>query len=87
MSLLKDPKQRNMTDDELKDELDELRGRVMPGARSIAADPLKAVGVRRRSNTTDSTLKLSGTPSKKPTQVTDIETGDTDYTDEEVIEE
>lgn len=87
LSLLKDPKQRNMTDDELKDELDELRGRVMPGARGIAADPLKAVGVRRRSNTTDSTLKLTGAPSKKSTQVPDIESGDVEYTDEEIIEE
>lgn len=47
LSLLKDPKERNLTDDELKDELDELRGRVMPGKRALV-DPLKRSGVRKR---------------------------------------
>jgi hypothetical protein len=49
LSLLKDPRERNMTDQELKDELDELRGRVMPGTRRIG-DPLKNTGIRRRAS-------------------------------------
>jgi len=48
MSLLKDPRERNMTDGELKEELDELRGRVMPGNK--AEDPLKKTGIRRRAS-------------------------------------
>ena len=88
MSLLKDPKQRNLTEHELKDELDELRGRVMPGNKKIPVDPLKASGIRRRpSPTGDSILKITDTPSKKITQEPDIETGDIEYTDEEVVEE
>jgi hypothetical protein len=88
MSLLKDPKQRNLTEHELKDELDELRGRVMPGNKKIPVDPLKASGIRRRpSPTGDSILKMTDTPSKKITQGPDIETGEIEYTDEEVVEE
>ena len=49
MSLLKDPRERNLTEGELKDELDELRGRVMPGNK-IAEDPLKKTGIRRRAS-------------------------------------
>jgi len=49
MSLLKDPTQI-MSQDELKDELDELRGRVMPGQRKML-DPLKKQqGLRRRAS-------------------------------------
>lgn len=49
LSLLKDPKDRNLTDEELKDELDELRGRVMPGKQRIL-DPLKRSTLRKRVN-------------------------------------
>ena len=49
MSLLKDPRERNLTEEELKDELDELRGRVMPGNKTIE-DPLKKTGIRRRAS-------------------------------------
>ena len=49
MSLLKDPRERNLTEGELKDELDELRGRVMPGNKTIE-DPLKKTGIRRRAS-------------------------------------
>jgi hypothetical protein len=88
MSLLKDPKQRNLTEDQLKDELDELRGRVMPGNKKIPDDPLKASGIRRRpAPTGDSILKMTDTPPKKITQEPDIETGEVEYTDEEVVEE
>jgi hypothetical protein len=49
MSLLKDPTQV-MSQNELKDELDELRGRVMPGQRKMF-DPLKKTGLRKRAST------------------------------------
>ena len=49
MSLLKDPRERNLTDIELKDELDELRGRVMPGNKTVE-DTSKKTGIRRRAS-------------------------------------
>ena len=49
MSLLKDPRERNLTEGELKEELDELRGRVMPGNKTVE-DPLKKTGIRRRAS-------------------------------------
>ena len=89
MSLLKDPKQRNLTEHELKDELDELRGRVMPGNKNIPTDPLKVSGIRKRPTPVgDSVLKMTDTRPKKITQEPDIETGgEIEYTDEEVTEE
>jgi hypothetical protein len=60
----------------------------MPGNKKIPVDPLKASGIRRRpAPTGDSILKMTDTPPKKITQEPDIETGEVEYTDEEVVEE
>jgi len=77
MSLLKDPNQRNMTEEELKEELDELRGRVMPGKRGIV-DPFKKTGIRNR---TSKAIELVTKP-VKPVDV-DLEVGTEDNQEDE----
>lgn len=72
MSLLKDPTQI-MSQDELKDELDELRGRVMPGQRKME-DPLKKTGIRRRMNAAvESVTKRVVKPKEEVVEETDVE--------------
>jgi hypothetical protein len=72
MSLLKDPTQV-MSQNELKDELDELRGRVMPGQRNIE-DPFKKTGIRRRMNAAVETItKKVSSPKEEVVEETDVE--------------
>jgi hypothetical protein len=72
MSLLKDPTQKNMTEEQLKEELDELRGRVMPGGRDIS-DPLKKGGIRKRVTSIVETITKRETTPQAPKA--DIESG------------
>jgi len=79
MSLLKDPRERNMTDGELKEELDELRGRVMPGNKDIE-NPLKKTGIRRRTSALVESFTKK-TPIKK--DETDVESATQEDEEEE----
>lgn len=78
MSLLKDPREKNMTDEELKEELNELRGRVMPGQTRME-DPLKKSGIRRRATAFVETI------TKRPPlkQGVDVESATQDDEEEE----
>ena len=78
MSLLKDPREKNMTDEELKEELDELRGRVMPGQTRME-DPLKKSGIRRRATAFVETITKR--PPRK--QEVDVESATQDDEEEE----
>lgn len=78
MSLLKDPREKNMTDEELKEELDELRGRVMPGQTRME-DPLKKSGIRRRATAFVETITKR--PPRK--QEVDVESATQDNEEEE----
>ena len=79
MSLLKDPRERNMTDGELKEELDELRGRVMPGNKDLE-NPLKKTGIRRRASALVESFTKK-TPIKK--DETDVESATQEDEEEE----
>ena len=78
MSLLKDPREKNMTDEELKDELNELRGHVMPGQTRME-DPLKKSGIRRRATAFVETI-TKRSPRK---QGVDVESATQDDEEEE----
>ena len=78
MSLLKDPREKNMTDEELKEELNELRGRVMPGQTRME-DPLKKSGIRRRATAFVETITKR--PQRK--QEVDVELATQDDEEEE----
>ena len=72
MSLLKDPSQI-MSQDQLKDELDELRGRVMPGQKKME-DPFKKTGIRRRMNAAvESVTKRVVKPKEEVVDEIDVE--------------
>lgn len=78
MSLLKDPRERNMTDEELKEELNELRGHVMPGQTRME-DPLKKSGIRRRATAFVETITRKS-PQKREV---DVESATQDDEEEE----